>query len=715
MKTTPISAALLGALTLCGPSVALAAVTPPAPGVSSQIAAIEQEKAARTPLERKLDSSLHYLVRETAGLKAVDGAPQMTSRVKLEADGRVTVDISAPPSDGLSQAIVAAGGTVVHESATYGSVRAIVPPAALPGLAAREEVKHISKGAERVRHTGAVDNEADAAEKVISSRAKFGVDGTGMKIGVISDSADHSAASVSSGELPADFTILPGKGGNGTGEGTAMSEIVHDLAPGAKIFFAEAGPGKPGFAESITQLRAAGCQIIVDDISYGNEWQFQDDEIGQAINTVTASGALYFSSSGNEGNLKHGNSTTWEGDFADGGVAGDPIAGQETISGHLHSFGAQAYNTLPNGDSGANLQWSDEYHTSANDYDLFALNAAGTAVVASSASGQDGTGEPMESIDTVHQGERIVIWKADAAEPRYLRLSCTGSPLQIQTTGQTIGHAATANCICVASADASAVAPGAFTSASVLDDASSDGPHHMFYNPDGSPITPGNFLASGGVNLQTPAITGGDGGATSVPGFSQFYGTSAAAPASAAITAVIWSRKPTMTNVEMRSLIESSCIDVEAPGFDINSGHGILMADLGLDQTRSPQEIWRDAKFGVVLPTGNAAPGADPDHDGVTNLVEYATGTEPLTPGGSALSGPVAAGATLKVSYHQDLRASDAVISFEHSTDLGSGSWLPLVPVSDTVDSVSAGVELHSATFPKTLTREFFRMKVTAP
>jgi len=46
--------------------------------------------------------------------------------VKLEADGRVTIDISAPPSAELSQAIVAAGGTVVHESTTYSAVRAIV-------------------------------------------------------------------------------------------------------------------------------------------------------------------------------------------------------------------------------------------------------------------------------------------------------------------------------------------------------------------------------------------------------------------------------------------------------------------------------------------------------------------------------------------------------------------------------------------------------------
>jgi hypothetical protein len=136
-------------------------------------------------------------------------------------------------------------------------------------------------------------------------------------------------------------------------------------------------------------------------------------------------------------------------------------------------------------------------HTSSNDYDLYILNADGTSIVAAGDNTQDGDDEPFESVEEVHPGERIVIWKANAAAPRYLRLSCTRNPLEFQTAGQTIGHAATANSICVASSDASAVAPGPFTTSSANEDASSDGPHKMFYRPDGTPITPGNFLASG--------------------------------------------------------------------------------------------------------------------------------------------------------------------------------------------------------------------------
>ena len=59
----------------------------------------------------------------------------------------------------------------------------------------------------------------------------FGVDGAGVKVGVLSDSVDHLAQSQATGDLPTDLTVLPGQSGvPGTGEGSAMLEIVHDLA-----------------------------------------------------------------------------------------------------------------------------------------------------------------------------------------------------------------------------------------------------------------------------------------------------------------------------------------------------------------------------------------------------------------------------------------------------------------------------------------------------
>lgn len=237
--------------------------------VRAQVHAIQADKAARSSSQRKLVTSLRYLSREASGLLAVEGVPDLTSRVELEKDGRVTVDITAAPTVALKKAIEDVGGTVIYESTRWSSVRACLPPTQLAAIAGRADVKRIAKGSKATPHAARVINEADPAHKAPTTRAGFGVNGAGIKVGVISDSADHYLDSLAKGELPASFTILPGRSGigDGTGEGTAMSEIVHDIAPGAQLFFAAAAPGKAGFAESITLLRAAGCQIIVDDIS----------------------------------------------------------------------------------------------------------------------------------------------------------------------------------------------------------------------------------------------------------------------------------------------------------------------------------------------------------------------------------------------------------------------------------------------------------------
>lgn len=46
-------------------------------------------------------------------------------------------------------------------------------------------------------------------------------------------------------------------------------------------------------------------------------------------------------------------------------------------------------------------------------------------------------------------------------------------------------------------------------------------------------------------------------------------------------------------------------------------------------QSLAPQESWRYTNFGTVANTGTAADAADFDGDGVTNLMEYAIGTDP--------------------------------------------------------------------------------------
>jgi autotransporter-associated beta strand protein len=87
----------------------------------------------------------------------------------------------------------------------------------------------------------------------------------------------------------------------------------------------------------------------------------------------------------------------------------------------------------------------------------------------------------------------------------------------------------------------------------------------------------------------------------------------------------------------------------------------------------TPQESWRLANFGTTANTGNAADGADPDGDGMTNAQEYAAGTDPKN-----------AGSALRVS-NIAFSGNDVVVSFptvlgktyrlERSGSLQAGSW----------------------------------------
>ena len=56
-----------------------------------------------------------------------------------------------------------------------------------------------------------------------------------------------------------------------------MLEIVHDVAP-RRTFFATSSAGITRFAQNIRALRAAGCDIIVDDWFYFVETPFQDGQ-----------------------------------------------------------------------------------------------------------------------------------------------------------------------------------------------------------------------------------------------------------------------------------------------------------------------------------------------------------------------------------------------------------------------------------------------------
>jgi hypothetical protein len=545
-----------------------------------QIAALEAEKAKRTPTQQKIDSQLLYADMMSRGVPIADGVP--TQRVDLDKDdqGRVLVDIKANVTDALLQHIGTLGGKVINDFPQYQAIRASVPLTNIEVLAARTEVKFIEPAVRAMVNN--VDSQGDYTHQANTARATFSVNGTGVKVGVLSDSVDYLTSSQIAGMV----TILSGQSGEpATGEGTAMLEIVNDLAPGAQLYFATGASSEASFASNIQSLQAAGCNIIVDDESYPDESPFQDGKVAQAVNNVIANGVLYFSSAGNSGNQDDGTSGTWEGDFVDGGQA---PAGLET--GRLHSFGGgvTANECLGSGPGGSQLRadlfWADPLGASTNDYDLFVVDPTGSYVVTSSNNRQNGTIDPYESVGTISNGEYIVIVKYSGVG-RFLHLSTGRGLLSISTQGSTRGHDCATNAFDVAATSALHSYPYAFTggAANPVETFSSDGTRRVFFQADGTPITPGNFSSTGGAVRQKPDFTAADGVTNDLPEvppayLNPFYGTSAAAPHAAAIAALLLSYNTNLTASQIRMVLTNTALDIMAPGWDRDSGAGIVMA-----------------------------------------------------------------------------------------------------------------------------------------
>ena len=474
-----------------------------------------------------------------------------------------------------------------------------LPPAVSPSLIS-------SIGGFGGRNTA--DPEGDFAHRADLARSTFHVTGSGIKIGVLSDSVNGLAQEQRKGSL-GPVTVLPGQSGitatnPGSGEGTAMLEIVHRLAPGARLYFATAFNGEASFAQNILDLKAAGCQIIVDDVKYFDEPPFQDGIIAQAVDTVSANGAFYFSSAGNDYNKDQGpagplgnRTANWEGDFT---PAGPLFNGQPTLAYDAAKHNANQVATNPNlPQQFIFLFWADPLATNTtgatDDYDLYVLNPAGNTILFSYTDPHTGLPgqEPIQACEA-DRGDLIVVTKNHGKNvDLHLSLTSDGAAvLTIATASGTFGHNSARSAYGTAAVDASIDynAGHPFESSDVTETFSSDGPRRVFFNADGSAITPGNFLAAtnGGEVRQKPVLAAADGISDF---FNPFYGTSAAAPHAAAIAGLVLSAKPTLTSQQMFTLLTTSCIPIDtafgaAPNRD--AGYGVLDAYTAVQKAVGP-------------------------------------------------------------------------------------------------------------------------------
>jgi hypothetical protein len=577
----------------------------------------------------KLDSGLKavwrkYLVESQPATTAASAQP-LASGDAVDT-GMVTVQTEA--QQGHAKALIAEleqlGADQISRRG-FG-VSAVVPIAALKQMAGLADL-HLARPVYALTNAGSVQSQGDQAEQADLARAKFGVDGTGVKIGVLSDSFNspantattiHYAQDIASGDLPANVQVIQDYSPQSmndppaTDEGRAMLQLAYDTAPGASLAFATAEHGQSSFANNITALAAAGAKVIVDDVIYPDEPMFQDGVIAQAVDSVTSNyGVTYFSAAGNE--ARHGYESAYRvGDtFAAGAFSS--VAGAPTFQGGTaHDFDPSAAVsdtqsfTLPAGKSmELSFQWDQPFYSvsggagSLNNMDVYILNSS-NQVVAAGVTNNTG-GDPVEVVNYSNtsgtsQNYSLMLVNnstAGAPTPTYLKyVEFFGQVTWNNFTtnsGTAYGHTNANSAESVAAVRFDQTPPFHLTSSPTVEAFSSAGPTSILFD------TAGNRLATS-ITRNTPDITAPDGGATTFLGSSygsdglkHFFGTSAAAAEAAAAGALLLQANPSLTPAQVKSALESTALDMDDPdtpgfdtGYDYRTGYGLVRADLAV-------------------------------------------------------------------------------------------------------------------------------------
>jgi hypothetical protein len=500
--------------------------------------------------------------------------------------------------------------------------------------------------------------------KVDLARAAFGTRGVGETIAVISNSFDsatvqneqpiptHALEDERTNDLPGPESTCSGQkdpvnviaedpAGQEpaayTDEGRAMLQVVHDLAPHAKLAFATGAPTELSYAQNIEKLAApvsaggAGANVIVDDLSYQTEPFFQDGPVAVAIKRVTEKGVMYFSAAANENlfNSAGEEISSWEAPkFRSSTTCNAKVV--EALDGALGAEGPYEPECMDFDPSGAvdtefgvsvapgrpaiiDLQWAEPRFGVKSDFFAFFVGEVGGEEKVLEGAGDNELGpEPTLILDSgvnetsTPQEIKLVIARCagacnpaanKTADPRlkfqfmedgYGVLGTTYPKGKVEGTGDVVGPtiyghdgAAVVNTIAAVNWAESNVAPKA------PETYSSRGPVTHYFGPVES-STPAAKLATPEV-LSKPDITATDCASTTffdhlVAGVGyEFCGSSEAAEHAATIAALMQQSNPFATPAQIVSAMKSTATKFTVVKSPFAVGAGMVNAFGAMD------------------------------------------------------------------------------------------------------------------------------------
>ena len=488
---------------------------------------------------------------------------------------------------------------IVNEE--LGIIQARAPSANVEAIAELGFVKRIRTPDYSAANTGSVTSEGDSILNADDVR-NLGFTGAGIRVGVLSDGVESMADAQATNDLPAVIERNPAFPGVSGDEGTAMLEIVHDLAPDARLAFTGGSDGLPSTLEKINGINwlatqafgGNGADVIVDDTTNYNEPFFEDGPVARAAQRASDSGALYVHSAGN---------------FRNGLVAHYVDSYRPTAPLGLHDFDSNPARSdvlmtvLIQEEQPVSvfLQWNDAFGASGNDYDLYLcppVERISLDDCGKSENVQDGDDDPYEAVGaTARTGSNItelfvlirgvVDSEGNVPDVRQLKLIVRNGFMGYHFSRNTIfGVSAVTDVISVNAIDASD--PGHDS----ISENRAQGPAEIYHPRRETRPKPDL------VGIEGTLITGAGGFGYLDPVTNQykFPGTSAAAPHVAGVAALalqkIRTAEPGIPKVRARraafDILLGTAVDLGVRGRDALYGEGRVDALNAINAINAP-------------------------------------------------------------------------------------------------------------------------------
>jgi subtilisin family serine protease len=488
----------------------------------------------------------------------LEEAIRRTGLQDIQFDGtRVLVSIIPEPGrmDAAAGAVTSVGGRVKARANGFDYIEAYVPVSALPALVQHGAVHHA--GVTALLMPAMVTTEGFTPLNVQPwHQANPNLTGAGVKVGII-DAGFAGFSGLPADDRPATFntTCSQSTWDQGGNHGTAVAEIIYDLAPGAELYLARANS-----AAEVSAAESCLASQSVSIINMSAGWIYNVDVGGPGDGTGYANSIVDTSTSRtpgifwvqSAGNLAKAH---WRGPWAD--ADGD---GRLEFSGsdELQDVYISAGSTI-----NVSIRWDDPWPYACNDFvvQLWADESLSGDPVKSSSGTQNclSGSYPVEGFSyQAAQGGTyyIQVFRLGGSGTPTVELMTYSHELQHQTASHSLWHPAD-------NSSNGMVTIGAvpWCNDTVVEPFSSQGPTSD--------------------NRTKPDIVAPDWVTTATYGSSQnctnqgaFWGTSAAAPHVAGAAALVKQLNPSWTPSQIKSYLQAKAVDRGAAGPDNVFGSG---------------------------------------------------------------------------------------------------------------------------------------------